>query len=61
MLALPAVAAARATNERVPIDARDLNDFSKEYNLYITAMNRFVVDQRQWRRVARAWRVLVGG
>jgi hypothetical protein len=53
-----APAAIARERERIPTDAADLNRFREQYNAYVMALQRGVIDLARWKRVAATWQRL---
>ena len=57
-LFLIALAPRSKPRTRAPEDPDAMNAFAAEYNRYITALHRGVVDVAEWARVEAAWNKL---
>jgi hypothetical protein len=56
---VPARAARKASEERVPTEPLPLNAFAAEYNRYTLRLADGVIDVKQWARVVKEWHSLV--
>jgi len=57
---IPARAARREPEERVPTDLLGMNMFAEQYNRYVTALQGGVIDVKQWARVVKEWGRVAG-